>query len=200
MGAGIQHVIKGRIVLREVSVNLDDALALNNISLEFNARKKIGIVGPSGSGKTTFLRLCQGFLRPNNGAMEIDGQNFRHLDINNYRRQVAMIDQKPMFFGATIEENLRKNNITIPKANKPVANYSSYVKTEKLIFISGQIPIADGNMLFTGKVNKDVEISSAVKAAELCMLNSFAILKDACLLYTSPSPRDRTRSRMPSSA
>ena len=78
-----------------------------------------------------------------------------------------------------IEENLRKYNITIPKANKPVANYSPYVKTEKLIFISGQIPIADGNMLFTGKVNKDVEISSAVKAAELCMLNSFAILKNA---------------------
>ena len=78
-----------------------------------------------------------------------------------------------------IEENLKKYNITIPKANKPVANYSPYVKTEKLIFISGQIPIADGNMLFTGKVNKDLEISSAVKAAELCMLNSFAILKDA---------------------
>ena len=77
-----------------------------------------------------------------------------------------------------IEENLRKYNITIPKANKPVANYSPYVKTEKLIFISGQIPITDGNILFTGKVNKD-EISSAVKAAELCMLNSFAILKDA---------------------
>ena len=78
-----------------------------------------------------------------------------------------------------IEENLRKYNITIPKANKPVANYSPYVKTEKLIFISGQIPITGGNMLFTGKVNKDLEISSAVKAAELCMLNSFAILKDA---------------------
>ena len=78
-----------------------------------------------------------------------------------------------------IEDNLRKYNITIPKANKPVANYSPYVKTEKLIFISGQIPITDGNMLFTGKVNKDLEISSAVKAAELCMLNSFAILKDA---------------------
>ena len=78
-----------------------------------------------------------------------------------------------------IEENLRKYNITIPKANKPVANYSPYVKTKNLLFISGQIPIVDGKMLFTGKVNKDIEISAAVKAAELCMLNSFAILKDA---------------------
>ena len=78
-----------------------------------------------------------------------------------------------------IEENLRKHNITIPKANKPVANYSPYVKTDNLIFISGQIPIADGNMLYTGKIKKEIEISSAVKAAELCMLNSFAVLKNA---------------------
>ena len=78
-----------------------------------------------------------------------------------------------------IEENLKKYKIIIPKANKPVANYSSYIITENLIFISGQIPIADGKMLFTGKVNKDIEIPSAVEAAELCMLNSFAILKDA---------------------
>ena len=78
-----------------------------------------------------------------------------------------------------IEENLRKHNITIPKANKPVANYSPYVKTDNLIFISGQIPIADGNMLYTGKIKKETEISSAVKAAELCMLNSFAVLKYA---------------------
>ena len=78
-----------------------------------------------------------------------------------------------------IEENLRKYKIIIPKANKPVANYSPYVITENLIFISGQIPIVDGNMIFTGKVNKDIEIASAVEAAELCMLNSFAVLKKA---------------------
>ena len=78
-----------------------------------------------------------------------------------------------------IEENLRTHNITIPKSNKPVANYSPYVKTENLIFISGQIPIVDGRVLFTGKVNKNIEMPSAIKAAELCMLNSFAILKDA---------------------
>ena len=78
-----------------------------------------------------------------------------------------------------IEDNLRTHNIRIPKANKPVANYSPYIKTENLIFISGQIPVVDGKILFTGKVNKDLEIASAIKAAELCMLNSFAILNNA---------------------
>ena len=42
------------------------------------------------------------------GAMEIDGQNIRYLSLDNYRSQTTLIDAKPVFFGATIEENLRK--------------------------------------------------------------------------------------------
>jgi ABC-type multidrug transport system fused ATPase/permease subunit len=42
--------------------------------------------------------------------MEIDGQNIRHLSLDNYRSQNTLIDSKPVFFGATIEENLRKVN------------------------------------------------------------------------------------------
>ena len=40
--------------------------------------------------------------------MEIDGQNIRYLSLDNYRSQTTLIDAKPVFFGATIEENLRK--------------------------------------------------------------------------------------------
>ena len=40
--------------------------------------------------------------------MEIDGQNIRYLSLDNYRSQNTLIDGKPVFFGATIEENLRK--------------------------------------------------------------------------------------------
>ena len=39
-----------------------------------------------------------------------------------------------------------------------------------------------------------------VQAAAGVIANSLALLSDACLLYTSPSPRDRQKSRMPSSA
>ena len=40
--------------------------------------------------------------------MEIDGQNIRYLSLENYRSQNTLIDGNPIFFGATIEENLRK--------------------------------------------------------------------------------------------
>ena len=78
-----------------------------------------------------------------------------------------------------IEENLKKYNIKIPKPTKPVANYSPYVISKDLIFISGQIPILNGSIIYKGKVNKDLDIKLSIKATELCMLNSFAILVDA---------------------
>ena len=78
-----------------------------------------------------------------------------------------------------IKENLKKYNIRIPKPAKPVANYSPYTISNNLIFISGQIPIVDGNIIYKGKVDKDLSINESIKAAELCMLNSFAILMDA---------------------
>ena len=39
-----------------------------------------------------------------------------------------------------------------------------------------------------------------IRAAEIALQQPVAIVVATCLLYTSPSPRDRTRSRMPSSA
>ena len=73
------------------------------------------------------------------------------------------------------DDKINELKIKLPEAKPPVGNYVATKVSGKMLFISGQIPIADGNILFTGKVNKDLEISSAVKAAELCMLNSFAI-------------------------
>ncbi len=108
VGTGNEVVIKGEVVCKDVVVKFENTHALDGLTLNVPARSKVAVVGPSGSGKTTFLRLCQGFLRPNTGSMEIDGQNIRYLSLDNYRSQNTLIDAKPVFFGATIEENLRK--------------------------------------------------------------------------------------------
>ena len=108
VGSGNEVVVKGEIVCKDVIVKFENTNALNGLNLNISAKAKVAVVGPSGSGKTTFLRLCQGFLRPNSGSMEIDGQNIRYLSLDNYRSQNTLIDGKPVFFGATIEENLRK--------------------------------------------------------------------------------------------
>lgn len=78
-----------------------------------------------------------------------------------------------------IEKNLNEHDVKIPAINKPIANYSPFTLSNNLIFISGQIPIQDGKIIYQGKVGKHLNIEKAQNAARLCMLNSFGVLKYA---------------------
>ena len=79
----------------------------------------------------------------------------------------------------TIEENLIKHNIKIPDATKPIANYSPYLIIKDLVFISGQIPLISGNLLYQGKVGSELSIDEGIEASKLCILNTFGVLKAA---------------------
>ena len=78
-----------------------------------------------------------------------------------------------------INKNLKDNNIEIPEATKPIANYSPYIKSGNLIFVSGQIPLVKGEIVCQGKVGIDVSIDFAKEAARICMLNSLGVLNVA---------------------
>ena len=78
------------------------------------------------------------------------------------------------------EEIIRELNINIPSPPKPVGNYSAFSRYEKLIFISGQLPITNDGKITTGKVIKDISIEQAQKAAETAILNALGQLKNAC--------------------
>ena len=74
------------------------------------------------------------------------------------------------------EEKLAKLGITLPDAPVPAGNYIPAVKTGKLLFISGQIPLEDGKVTFTGKVSDD-NLETAQKSAKLCAINILAQIK-----------------------
>jgi enamine deaminase RidA (YjgF/YER057c/UK114 family) len=79
-----------------------------------------------------------------------------------------------------IEKILKKLNINIPSPPKPVGNYGTFSKYEKLIYISGQLPIGADGRIITGKVIKDISLEQAQKAAEISILNAIGQLKIAC--------------------
>jgi enamine deaminase RidA (YjgF/YER057c/UK114 family) len=79
-----------------------------------------------------------------------------------------------------IEEILKKLNINIPTPPKPIGNYAAFSKHEKLIFISGQLPITADGKIITGKVIKEVSLEQAQNAAEISVLNALGQLKNAC--------------------
>ncbi len=76
-----------------------------------------------------------------------------------------------------IEEKLRSLNIDLPIPPKPAGSYIPVVVTGNLAFVSGQIPMQDGKVVFTGKVPTEKSIEDAQKAAKMCAINILAQLK-----------------------
>jgi len=78
------------------------------------------------------------------------------------------------------EENLKKNNIILPKAADPVGSYVATKISGKMLFISGQISIDEKGQLIKGKVGKDLTTEAGYNAAKRCALSIVAQVKKAC--------------------
>ena len=65
----------------------------------------------------------------------------------------------------------------LPTAPKPAGSYTSVSIAGNLAFVSGQIPIANGKIQYTGKVN-DENLSIAKESARLCAINVLSQLKN----------------------
>jgi ATP-binding cassette, subfamily B, bacterial len=80
--------------------------SLYNISLRAEPGKMIALVGPSGSGKSTLINLVIGFLRPTNGAIQVDGLDYKELDLRSVRKFLSVVPQESVLFDGTIAENI----------------------------------------------------------------------------------------------
>ena len=78
------------------------------------------------------------------------------------------------------EDNLKKNNILLPKAADPVGSYVASKIIGKLLYISGQISMDIEGKLIKGKVGKDLDVDKGYKAAERCALSIVSQAKKAC--------------------
>ncbi len=68
---------KGEIVLnfKNISFSYGSNLAVDQLSLQVNPGEIYGLLGPNGAGKSTSVMLAIGFLTPDNGVVEINGQS-----------------------------------------------------------------------------------------------------------------------------
>ncbi|MBT8380417.1 MAG: RidA family protein [Ignavibacteria bacterium] len=76
-----------------------------------------------------------------------------------------------------IEEKLKELGLLVPPAPKPLAAYIPAMKVGNFVFTSGQVPIEDGKIIYSGKVGKDLSEQQACKAAELCLINCLSAVK-----------------------
>lgn len=77
----------------------------------------------------------------------------------------------------SIEQKIQSLGLTLPAASKPVAAYIPTRRTGNLVFVAGQIPMRDGQLVASGPVPSKVSVEQAKDAARQCVLNGLAALK-----------------------
>ena len=75
------------------------------------------------------------------------------------------------------EENIKNLGLNIPELPKALANYVPYKIVGKTMYISGQAPVQNGELIYKGKVDSDITIEDGIKAARLCVTNIIAAVK-----------------------
>ncbi|MEO9306979.1 Endoribonuclease L-PSP [Nitrosotalea sinensis] len=70
-----------------------------------------------------------------------------------------------------IEQKLKSLGIILSTPPKPAGSYIPVVRTGNLVFVSGQIPVKDGQVEYKGQVPTTTSIEDAQKAAKLCIIN-----------------------------
>ena len=149
--------------------------AVDGATLEIESGTITGLIGPNGAGKTTLFNVIAGVLEPTSGVVFLDNEDITGLPPHQLfdRGLLRTFQIAHEFHSMTCRENL----MMVP----------SDQSGEKL-----------WNTWFGRKRIADEERALRAKADEV--LEFLTIDHLACLLYTSPSPRDKRQSRMPSSA
>ena len=103
--------VSGRISFESVAFGYDSGnFRFEDFSLTIQPREKVAVVGPSGAGKTTLVNLILRFFDPQGGAVALDGIDMRRLSLRSLRDNIALVDQDPLLFKASLFENIAYSN------------------------------------------------------------------------------------------
>jgi ATP-binding cassette subfamily B protein len=97
---------RGDIEFDRVSFRHGDATVLDELSFRVPAGTICAILGPSGVGKSTVADLLVRFYDPDSGAVRLDGHDLRDLSLASVRQSIALLDQSPYLYQASVRENI----------------------------------------------------------------------------------------------
>ncbi|MDC7692780.1 ABC transporter ATP-binding protein [Asticcacaulis sp. DXS10W] len=103
---GLLPVLSKSLSFRDVSFGYGDTPVLQKLSFDLPVGKLSVVGGPSGTGKSTLADIAMGFLRPQGGAVFIDGIRLDDAQCKIWRDQIAYVPQDTQIFNATLRENL----------------------------------------------------------------------------------------------
>ena len=197
-----------------------DKPIVNDFSTLVMRGDRVGLIGPNGVGKTTLLKLLFGQLEAVSGNVK-QGVNLEVAYFDQYREK---LDEE-----ATVQDNVAEGKQEVMMGGRsrhvlgylqdflfPPARARTPVKAlsggEKNRLLLAKLFLKPSNVLVLDEPTNDLDIETLELLEDIINQYQGTILIvshdrefidntcNSCLLYTSPSPRDRQQSRMPSSA
>jgi ATP-binding cassette subfamily B protein len=103
--------LRGEIAFERVRFHFSkDVPVLEDVSFHIPAGTLCAIVGASGAGKSTLADLLLRFYDPDSGVIRVDGVDLRNVRLQDARREIALVEQTPFLFRATLKENISYGN------------------------------------------------------------------------------------------
>jgi ATP-binding cassette subfamily B protein len=98
--------LRGEVRLADVTFAYTGAPApaLRDVSLVVAPRETVALVGETGAGKSTVVKLVARFYDPTAGAVCVDGDDLRELDLLEYRGRLGVVPQEAYLFGTTVRD------------------------------------------------------------------------------------------------
>jgi len=116
-GAGPVPELRRGIELEGIELRLGESEVLRGLSLFAPAGEVTALIGPSGAGKTSLVDLVTALLRPDAGAIRIDGHDLETLDLGAWRRSVGYVPQETFLFHDTIARNVTLGDPSFSEAD-----------------------------------------------------------------------------------
>jgi ABC-type multidrug transport system fused ATPase/permease subunit len=98
----------GHVEFRDVTLRYEGTVtpALHDVTLDVPAGRTLAVVGATGSGKTALVQLVARLYEVSDGSVLVDGADVRDVDPTALRSQIAIVNDDPFLFSASVAENI----------------------------------------------------------------------------------------------
>jgi ATP-binding cassette, subfamily B, bacterial MsbA len=137
--------------------------AVERVSLDIPAGKKVALVGPSGAGKSTIFNLLLRFYDVDAGRIEIDGQDIHGVTLASLRAAIALVTQDAILFDESVAENIALGRLGATRAEIETAARDAAAHDFIMALPSGyDTRVGEGGLKLSGGQRQRIAIARAM--------------------------------------